>query len=234
MPTKQYPQVTLQESLGTNVVRTPAYMKTAIIECWGGGGKGSSRSTNGGGGGGSGGGYSKDVFTLAQLTDYTFFIGAGATTTANGEDTTFESTGVVAKGGGSLADNTATGAAAVDNVTLGIGGTTKTNGGAGGDGLAGTGGGGGGEGGATTGNGNAGANAASGGAGGTGTDGGDGGAGKQAPQGDGSPGNHPGGGGGGGYRTSSQTRAGGAGWQGQARYQFTVDRKDFMLLLGCG
>jgi len=235
MPTKTYPAVTITAT-ETTTVRAPAFVKSALIECWGGGGRGSTITAGSvGGGGASGGGYSASTLAnLTQLQNYGFVVGAGSSSgLLNGSDTTFAITTVVAKGGGSVADNTATQASAVDNATSGTG-DIKYNGGAGGLGLAGTGGGGGGEGAATTSNGNNGTAAASGGAGGTGTDGGDGGAGKQSPQGNATAGTAPGGGGGGAYRTTSGTRVGGTGGNGQARYAWTVDRKDFMMLLGCG
>jgi hypothetical protein len=233
MPTTTLAQTTITAT-GTTNVTTPAYLTSAVIEVWGAGGRGGARTTTGGGGGGQGGGYSASTLTnLTQLTSYAFVVGAGSISVALGEDTTFATTTVVAKGGASCGNNVDTGANSVDNATAGTG-TTKHTGGTGGLGLAGTGGGGGGESANTGSTGATGTAAASGGAGGTGGNGGDGGAGKQAPQGNGSPGVQPGGGGGGGYRTSSGTRDGGAGGAGQARYQFTVDRKDFMTLLGCG
>lgn len=229
MPRTVLPATTITNTGVTNVT-TPVFLGSAVIECWGSGGRGGERTTNGVGGGGSGGGYSKSTLTnLVQMTSYPFSVGIGSSTTAAGQDTTFNTTAVVAKGGASCGNNTATGATAVDNVSLGTG-TTKYNGGAGGTG-SGTTGGGGGEGAATTSNGN---NGSSPGAGGTGTDGGDGGAGKASPQGSGGTGLQPGGAGGGAYRSSSGTRAGGQGGSGQARYQWIIDRKDHMLMLGCG
>lgn len=229
MPTTVLPQVTLT-SQGTNTVAAPAYAVSAYVELWAGGGRGGTRTTNGVGGGGSGGGYSAATVTgLTGPRNYSVLVGFGSNSTSPGQDSTWATTVVVAKGGTSCGDNTETGASATDNVTNGTG-TIKYNGGAGGTG-SGTTGGGGGEGAATTSNGNDGSSP---GAGGTGTDGGDGGAGKATPQGNGSPGVQPGGAGGGGYRSSSGTRIGGTGGTGQCRYQFTVDRKDHMSMLGCG
>ena len=186
----------------------PAGVTSVKVECRGGGGKGGSRTTSGNGGGGGGGAYARlDTFAVTPGGSVSYTIGAGATTTAAGGDTTWNTSSCIAKGGQSCADNSATGvaggtAAGSTGNQCYNGGTGATNGGSGG--------GGGGEGGGASGAG-ADGSGATGGSGGGGGAGGDGGAGRTSTQGNGTGGTGPGGGGGGAYRTSSSTRTGGNG-----------------------
>ncbi|MFH1172930.1 MAG: hypothetical protein V1692_00180, partial [bacterium] len=118
------------------------------VECWGGGGGGGVINNQGGGGGG-GGAYAKSTnVAVVPLTGYAVDVGTGGTAEVAGADSTFNSTTVVADGGGAAA-----------NADYGTGGTTDNSTGnaiesAGGNGGAGestgtndTGGGGGGAGG---------------------------------------------------------------------------------------
>lgn len=191
----------------------PAGVTQITIEAWGGGGKGGTRTSNGNAGGGGGGAYSKKVVSVIPGNSYNLSVGSGSSTTAAGGDSWFiDTTTVLAKGGNSVADNSATG------VNGGAGApTSKGDVGfifAGGNGANGSGTYGGG-GGSSAGNaqiGNTATNA-------TGpaapAGGGKGGNGRSSTDGNGTAGNLPGGGGGGAYRTSSGTKTGGAGGNGQ-------------------
>eukprot|EP00731_Ephydatia_muelleri_P033031 g33031.t1 len=141
---------------------------------------------------------------------------AGSTTTAAGGDTWFlNTTTVLAKGGNSVADNTATGAIGGAGFPTSIGDSGFIY--AGGNGATGSGYGGGGGSSAGTASPFIGITAtnATGATATVGGSGGNGGNGKSSTEGNGTTGSVPGGGGGGGYRTSSGTRTGGAGGNGQ-------------------
>lgn len=71
----------------------PSGVTSALVECWGAGGGG----TNGSGGGG-GGAYSRKTVSVTPSTGYAIQVGVSAANT-DGEDSTFDSTVVVAKGG---------------------------------------------------------------------------------------------------------------------------------------
>jgi len=189
----------------------PADVTSIQVEAWGGGGKGGSRTTNttAGGGGGGGGAYSMSPISVTPTTTYSYTVGSGSTTTAAGGDTYFINTStLLAKGGGSVADNTTTGATG-GNASAGVG-TVKSNGGNGA--TAATYGGGGGSSAGTGANGNTAANS-------TGATapvgGGAGGNGRSGSQGAGSAGSTPGGAGGGAYTTSNNDYFGGNGGDGQ-------------------
>ncbi len=194
----------------------PAGVTQITVEAWGGGGKGGARTTNGSGGGGGGGAYAKKVITVIPGTTYSLSVGAGSTTTAAGGDTWFlNTTTVLAKGGNSVADNTATGAIGGAGFPTSIGDSGFIY--AGGNGATGSGYGGGGGSSAGTASPFIGITAtnATGATATVGGSGGNGGNGKSSTEGNGTTGSVPGGGGGGGYRTSSGTRTGGAGGNGQ-------------------
>ncbi len=191
----------------------PAGVTQITVETWGGGGKGGTRTTNGNSGGGGGGAYAKKIITVIPGNTYNLFVGSGSTTTASGGDSWFiDNSTVFAKGGNSVADNSATWA------TGGVGApTSKGDIGfvfAGGNGANGSGtyGAGGGSSAGNALNGTTATNA-------TGatapTAGGNGGNGRSGSEGNGTSASIPGGGGGGGYRTSTGTRTGGNGGNGQ-------------------
>jgi parallel beta-helix repeat protein len=196
----------------------PAGVTTVTVEVWGGGGKGGDRDSNGAGGGGGGGAYSiKANFPVVPGNSYTVVVGAGASTTGPGGDSYFVSTAtVMAKGGGSVANNTSAGAAG-GLASAGVG-DTKYSGGTGANAGGNNGGGGGSSAGTagpgTNGNGSSGGSAP--------TGGGAGGAGRSGSSGDGTSGSTPGGAGGGAYRTGFSTRGGGDGANGQVRITYTV------------
>lgn len=202
----------------------PAGVNSITVGCWGAGGGGGNRTSNGVAGGGGGGAYSSSVIAVTPGDTYSFVVGTGGTSgspaTAGGDTWFGTPTTVMAKGGNSVTTNSqagATGGAAGPGF-----GTIKNSGGNGRNGnTSGTdyGGGGGSSAGiaigangnnATT---NLGANAPAG--------GGDGGDGRFNTQGNGQAGNVPGGGGGGALRTSSSTRTGGTGADGQVSITFT-------------
>ena len=192
----------------------PAGVTSVTVEAWGGGGKGGTRSINGAGGGGGGGAYAKSILTVIPGNRYTIKVGTGSSSTSAGGDSSFYlvlgTYLTLAKGGASVADNTTTGATG-GQATSSIG-TIKYSGGTGANGSGTSYGGGGGSSAGTSSIGtNAnnvnGAIAPSG--------GGDGGNGRNNSQGNGTSGTIPGGGGGGSLRTSSSTRNGGNGADGQ-------------------
>jgi hypothetical protein len=130
----------------------PAGVTSVTLEAWGGGGAGGGATGNPAkGGGGAGGQYASKVITVTPGSTYTVVVGTGGTgSTGNGTaggDSTFNTNGVVAKGGaggsvGSVNNGTAT--AGLGSSIGGVG-TTVFAGGNGSDGLgAGTGGAGGG------------------------------------------------------------------------------------------
>ena len=192
----------------------PAGVTSVNAQAWGGGGKGSTRTSNGNGGGGGGGAYAASTVVVNALSaPYTVTVGSGSSSTAPGADSWFFTTGtVLAKGGLSVADNVATGAAG--GLASASVGTTRFNGGNGGTGSLAFGGGGG----SSAGTGNAGGNGALLGPGGGNAPagGGNGGNGRSGSQGNGDNGNGHGAGGGGAYRTGSGgARIGGSGRDGQ-------------------
>ncbi|HEX5153138.1 MAG TPA: putative Ig domain-containing protein, partial [Parafilimonas sp.] len=197
----------------------PAGVTSITVECWGAGGSGGKRTSNGVAGGGGGGAYSMKVIPVSAGTTYTYTVGTGSNSTSPGGDSWFQSDAtVMAKGGNSVADNSATratGGAAASSI-----GTVRNNGG---DGRNGN----------TTGTDYGGGGGSSAGVGIDGSDatdqngatapagGGNGGNGRYNTQGDGLAGNIPGGGGGGALRTSSGTRNGGTGANGQIKITYT-------------
>ena len=217
---------TLSQTFGTTAQWTcPPGVTSITVQAWGGGGKGGARtnsSDNVALAGGGGGAYSSSILSVTPGTVYTVTVGAGSSTTAAGGDSWFGSTAtLLAKGGGSVADNSNTrGAGGLASAGVG---TTKFNGGTG---AAGTGGSFGGGGGSSAGTGAAGnftnatttqrngATAPSGGG-----NGGNGAAGGAA----GINGAGPGGGGGGGYRAGSgSTQNPGNGADGQVVITYSV------------
>ncbi|RBN50187.1 LamG-like jellyroll fold domain-containing protein [Flavobacterium psychrolimnae] len=198
---------------GTNTFIVPSGITTLQIEAWGGGGKGGSRTTAGTSGGGGGGAYVKKSVTVIAGNTYNLQVGAGSNTatTTTASDTWFSNaTTVLAKGGNSVANNSATGANGGGTGSIG----TLLSGGKGADGTTGKYGGGGGS--------SAGITLA-------GTDasnasgaiapygGGKGGDARSITDGAGNVGLVPGGGGGGAYRTTTGTSNGGNGATGQLK-----------------
>ena len=212
----------------------PAGVTSVTVEVWGGGGKGgsittgSNESANAGGGGG---GYSRSVITVVPGNSYSYLVGAGSTTTADGGDSYFiDASTVMANGGTSAVDNSTT----ANGVGGAVGvGTTRYIGGNGADGNTGTNYGGGGGSSAGTGANGATATNATGATAPAG--GGNGGNGKSSPSGNGTAGVVPGGAGGGAYRSSgSTTYTGGSGANGQVRITYYVDINATTTTVSCG
>ena len=213
-------QTSPQTFTSNGTFTVPAGVTSVTVECWGAGGRGGTRSSNGVGGGGGGGAYSQSIVSVTPGQAYTVVVGQGSSSTSAGGDSYFINiTTVMAKGGSSAADNSATGA--LGGLASSSVGTVKFNGGRGADGVSGTGGGGGGSSAGTaaagvyltqTSNTN-GATAPSG--------GGNGGNGRLSSNGSGSNGSGPGGGGGGAFRTSG-TRTGGTGANGQVKISWST------------
>jgi hypothetical protein len=201
----------------------PCGVTSIMVEVWGGGGAGGKRTSAGNSGGGGGGAYSKSTLTVTPGTTYTVTIGGGSSSSAAGGDSWFGTSlvaaSVLAKGGGSVTDNTSTGANG-GSALLGIG-TTKYSGGTGatgsGSGLTGYSGCGGSSAGIAT----NGTNGATNNAGSAPAGGGNGGNGASGSNGTGVNGQIPGGAGGGAYRTSSGTSVGGSGANGMAKITYT-------------
>ncbi|MBL7886596.1 MAG: hypothetical protein JNJ52_07605, partial [Flavobacterium sp.] len=83
---------TISQTYNTSGTFTvPAGVTSITVEAWGGGGKGGSRTFgNNGYGGGGGGAYARKVVTVIPGNTYTVNVGAGATTTAPGGDSYFD------------------------------------------------------------------------------------------------------------------------------------------------
>jgi len=189
----------------------PAGVTSVTVQCWGGGGGGGSRSVNGGAGGGGGGAFASGTIAVVPGTTYPVTVGTGGASTVAGIRSAFKTAtdSIIAAGGKGGVANDSVGA--TGGLISACRGTIIFAGGNGGNGVYGSNSGGGGGGAGTTG---AGGNASGITAGtGTATSGGNGGAGRTT-QGTGTAGTANGGGGSGGYRTSSNTRAGGAGARG--------------------
>jgi hypothetical protein len=190
----------------TSTFTVPVGVTSVIAETWGGGGKGGSRvsGTNGAYGGGGGGAYATAVITVVPGNTYTVTVGLGSTTTAAGGDSWFiNNTTILAKGGSSVANDSATGAFG-GQASASIG-SFKYNGGNGANGVSGSYGGGGGSSAGNATNGttatnNTGAIAP--------TGGGNGGNGRLTSNGNGSVGIALGGGGGGALRTTGSPTGG--------------------------
>lgn len=185
----------------------PTGVTSVSAEAWGGGGTGATMTVNGTGGGGGGGGYSKtNSITVTPGSSYTVTVGGAASDSwfsTTGSAPASTATGVLAKGGTSVANNTSAGGAGGASGS-GIG-DTKYSGGTGGTGSTGGGGGGGGGGDAAVGGNGADQTAGAGGS----VWGGTGGTGVTLNQ-DAAGGSGRGGGGAGARRTSG-TRLGGEG-----------------------
>lgn len=210
---------------GRKTFTVPAGVTSITVECWGAGGSGGTRSSDGAGGGGGGGAYSLQVISVVPGTSYSYTVGAGAANTSSsaGGDSYFQNaaqttTFVLAKGGNSVASNSATRATG-GSASAGTG-SIKYNGGDGKNGnTSGTDYGGGG--GSSAGTGGSGTDATNVNGAVAPTDGGNGGDGRWSSEGNGSDGENPGGGGGGAIRNNG-TDYGGNGADGQIRITYTV------------
>lgn len=192
----------------------PAGVTSVTVECWGAGGGGSTRTSGGRGGGGGGGAYATSIFPVTP-GNYNITVGTGGSGSTAGGNTSFGTNLVVAAGGNSGVNNSAT-AGSGGNIAASTG-TIRYEGGNGADGGALWSGGGGGGAGSTGAGGNA-----SGATAGTGTslNGGNGGTGINTNA-NGNPGSSYGGGGGGARRTSG-TQIGGAGSDGYLVVSWTT------------
>jgi hypothetical protein len=215
--------VTTFATAGTSTWVAPAGVTAITVECWGGGGAGGATAVNGRAGGGAGGQYSSKVVGVTPGNSYAVVVGAGGTGGAGngpaGGDSTFDATGVVAKGG-TGGTSGANGAGGAGSSVGGVGDLVYA-GGSGAAGATSTGGGGGGGAGSTGVGGDASTTALTAGTG-TANGGGNGGA-SPASQGTGGSGATAGGGGGGGYRSSSSTRNGGSGALGKVVITYTMN-----------
>ena len=195
----------------TTTFTVPISVSQITVEAWGGGGHGSTiSSSNLVGGGGSGGAYAKKIITVTPGNTYTVTVGSGSTTSAAGGDSWFDlNTTILAKGGNSASNNSATGGTGGNGISC-IGDVVYSGGG-GADGLSGNYGGGGGSSagtalmGTTASNANGAIAPTGGGNGGNGS----------SVNGDGLNASTPAGGGGGARRTNGSTKNGGDGANGQ-------------------
>jgi hypothetical protein len=214
----------------------PANVNSVKVECWGGGGQGGEASLtyvnywHAEGGGAGGGAYASSVVSVTPGNSYPYVVGTGGSGTGNqsGNNTTFNSTIVVAVGGSFGVDGVnGAGAGGAGGQASAYTGTTTYSGGAGASGntynpYLGVGGSGGGSAG-SGGNGGNGIIEGAGGAGGTGTyPGGVGGVGGAHPL-AGTSGTVPGGGGGGGgIEGCCGAFSGGAGGDGMIKLTYIV------------
>ncbi len=192
----------------------PAGVTQVTVECWGGGGRGGARTSgyNVALAGGGGGAYSRSILVVTPGNTYTVNVGTGSTNTSAGDDSWFISPAtILAKGGGSVADNSNT-RGAEGLASQGVG-DTRYNGGRGASGSGGNYGGGGGSSAGTNLAGNYMNNQTTRNGGLAPAGGGNGGAGATSSV-AGAAGTEPGGGGGGGYRggwfSSTQSPGNGA------------------------
>ncbi len=190
----------------------PAGITQIKVECWGAGGAGSSRNNNGRGGGGGGGAYASSIVTVVPLDAYPVEVGVGGTGGADGGNSSFNGSTVVAEGGKNGTNNSNVGGAG--GTIAASAGDVRRAGGNGANGGSTWSGGGGGGAGSTGSGGNAPAADANNGAAGSGAslNGGNGGTGRNS-NGSGNSGYLYGGGGSGAYRTSGN-QTGGAGSNG--------------------
>lgn len=215
---------TTQTTAGSYNFTVPAGVTKLRVNLWGGGGAGGGVSaTTGGGGGGAGGQFATKLVTVTPGSSIPYVVAATKSGTSGsngsaGNDSTFNSTTVVAKGGaGGLSKNNG-GTGGVGATTNGVGDTVYAGGSGGassGTSYSGAGGGGAG----TTGAGGA----ASGSTAGSGKtlSGGSGAAGKTSTS-AGGTGTQAGGGGGGSLEISSASNAGGTGAAGRAEIAYTI------------
>ena len=187
-----------------------AGVTSITVEAWGGGAGGKDGGTGAGSDGGGGGGYAKSTFAVNSGFSYDYIVGVGGTANNNGENSSFESTLLVASGGvsGGLGGTVNIGTITFDGGSAGNSTSNKIKGGSGGGSAAGS-----------NQNGNNGSNATgdSGSGGGAATSGGGaGGAGGKDGK-KGSNGDNPGGGGGGGGKQD----IGGIGGKGQVIISWT-------------
>ena len=202
----------------------PTGVTSVTVECWGGGGRGGAR-TNGNNialAGGGGGAYSRSILSVTPGNTYTVTVGSGSNSaTTSGGDSWFNAIEtILAKGGGSVTDNSNTrGAEGLANQGVG---DIKYDGGRGAAGVGGTSGGGGGSSAGTGASGNYTNNQTTISGGTAPTGGGNGGEGAALND----PGNSgitPGGGGGGGFRAGyGTTEAPGNGADGQVIITWTT------------
>lgn len=218
-PQKSFATVETFTSSGTWTV--PTGVTSVIVECWGGGGSGGGGANTNyyGGGGGAGGQYSKKTITIDQGS-YSYVVGAsvvgvGRGSNGNtGNDTTFGSTLVVAKGGAGGKSYANGGTGGAGSTSNGVGDTVYAGGSGATKGSNYAGGGGSGAGSSGTGN----SSTSSTGASAKSENGGAGGNGSTASSGNGIDGSTYGGGGGGATRNGTS----GAGAQGFIRITYTI------------
>ena len=151
VPSSDFQKINIQTfTVGSSTYTPTAGMKYCIVECIGAGGGGGGTATTGAtqmavGAGGGGGGYSRSVLTAATVgASKTVVVGAGGAggignnPGAVGNDTTFNTTTIVAKGGsGGSAGTASTGSSVSSGGAGGIVGTgnVSNTGGIGGAGF---------------------------------------------------------------------------------------------------
>ena len=122
-------------TIGSSSWVAPANVFSVSVQAWGGGGAGGDGTNNGGGGGG-GGAYASGTVSVTPGNSYTVVVGAGGspptvggTSGQNGQDSSFNGTSVLAKGG-TGGGNANGGAGGLASLSIG---STKFNGGTGGN-----------------------------------------------------------------------------------------------------
>jgi Concanavalin A-like lectin/glucanases superfamily/Ig-like domain CHU_C associated/PKD-like domain/Protein of unknown function (DUF1573)/Secretion system C-terminal sorting domain len=107
--TSSIAQTQTYTATGASKFSVPDGVSSITVEAWGGGGRGAARPgtpNSRAGGGGGGGAYARSVIAVTAGTTYNLSVGAGSTNTASGGSSTFNTTSVIALGGGSHANNT--------------------------------------------------------------------------------------------------------------------------------
>lgn len=229
LPTSVTYTVTIEYTAdGVRSFRIPDGVTSITVKLWGGGGAGGGLTTNNvvcRGGGGAGGQYSQKVVSVTPDTLHTISVGAYKTGTTgnggNGNDSTFDTNVVVAKGGAGGKSYENGGAKGVGSTTGGVGDTVRKGGDGSNGGATTVGGAGGGGAGTTANGGSASGNTA----GYGGSLGGGNGATAYPNSSNGFSGHDAGGGGGGGanaYDFYTTDRTGGIGAGGKAIIEYTV------------
>lgn len=212
----------------SSTITVPSGVTSIAVEAWGGGGRGGSRTSgNGAYGGGGGGAYSRALVAVTPGNTYTITVGSGSTSnSSDGGDSWFiNNTTILAKGGKTVPNNTATGG--LGGTAAASIGTLKFSGGNGANGVLTATSGGGGSSAGTGANGTNGLLTVGGIAPAGGGNGGNG----RSSSGNGFPGLTPGGGGGGALRGSGSP-SGGNGANGQIILTYTIPPQPEIDILG--
>lgn len=94
-------------TVGSDTWTCPIGVTSIKVECWGGGGGGDVGAGATHGGGGAGGMYARvDAFTVIPTNSYSLYVGLGGDVSKVGEDSTFNTSTCIAKGGAPASGST--------------------------------------------------------------------------------------------------------------------------------